>query len=145
MQINKYTIKSIKTMKTMDGMAYTGNIYFENKKVAIAQNSGDGSCTMVYTLIDHDIHRPILTEEFVERLFTLADYEKLFKDNAKKRALCGIAIVTYATHPFEMDCLSTTPTVTMEQIRTFVGEQHPKRIIKEIEIFRSLEDFNVVF
>jgi len=53
MNLNGYTIKSVKTMETPDGISYSGNIYYSDEKIGTAYNGGYGGMTEINLLHDY--------------------------------------------------------------------------------------------
>jgi len=143
MKLNGYTLKAVKTMETMDGIAYSGNIYFDNKKIGIAHNGGYGGSTDVHLSPEHHNHYPALNEDFVERLFTLCDYEKIFKAEMKKQQNKAVAFVTYSDY-FDLSYYTLGQNGNEEGLRAHIQKNNPERgDIESIEIFRTLDDFNI--
>ena len=127
MKLNGYTLKAVKTMETLDGCAYSGNIYFDGKKIGMACNNGFGGMTDVCLMPgipDRAAHDAALTEDFVERLFTLHDYEKMFKLNAKDHPGAGTAFVTFA-EPFDMKNYICGPNKTAEDLAAWLDRTNP--------------------
>ena len=142
MKLNGYTLKAVKTVSTLDGVNYWGNIYFENKKIGIAHNDGNGGMTNVRLLPEYRDHYSVLNEDFVERLFTLNDYEKIFKSETKNKPDKIIAFVTYANY-FDLSYYVCGQNANEQGLRTHIQKEYPEREIETIEFFRSLDDFNV--
>ena len=145
MNLNGYTLKAVKTMETMNGIAYSGNIYFGGKKVAFAYNDGRGSETVVDVsddIADYETHDSVLTEAFVGRLFDLHDNEKIFKSGTKNKPDMGVAFVTI-TNPFRMKNYICSKAITVDDVAECVLKSTPGCNIESIEIFRSLDDFNI--
>ena len=143
MTLNGYTLKAVKMMPSFDGVCFSGNIYFENKKIGMAHNDGNGGMTNVQLLPEYRDHYPILNEDFVERLFTLNDYEKIYKAETKKQQNKAVAFVTYSNY-FDLSYYTLGQNGNEEGLRTHIQKSNPERgDIESIEIFRSLDDFNV--
>jgi len=143
MNLNGYTLKAVKTMETPDGIAYSGNIYFDGKKIGAAYNDGRGGMTDVSLIVgipDRAAHNAVLTENFVERLFALNDYENMFRANTKGRPEKGMAFVTYSD-PLGIDAFLCSKDATADEISAQVNKQKPGWEIGSVEIFRSLDDF----
>jgi len=145
MKLNGYTLKAVKTMETTDGVAYTGNIYFDGKKIGMAYNDGRGGMTdvsLVPGIAGRAAHDAALTEDCVERLFTLHDYEDMFRANTRGRPEKGMAFVTYSD-PLGIDAFLCGKDATLDEISAQVNKQKPGWEIGSIEIFRSLDDFMI--
>ena len=145
MKLNGYTLKAVKSMETLDGFAYSGNIYFGGKKIGMACNTGCGGMTDVHLMPgipDRADHYEALTEDVVERLFTLHDYEKVFKLNEKDHPGAGTAFVTFAD-PFDMKNYICGPNQTADSLTAWLHKTKPGWEIESIELFRSLDDFNI--
>ena len=143
MTLNGYTLKAVKTMPTLDWDSYSGNIYFENKKIGMAHNDGNGGMTDVQLLPEYRDHYPILSEDFVERLFTLYEYEKIYKAETKKEQNKALAFVTYSDF-FDLSYYTLGQNGNEEGLRAHIQKKNPERgEIESIEIFRSPDDFNV--
>ena len=145
MKFNGYTLKAVKSMATMDGFAYSGNIYFEGKKIGMACNNGFGGTTDVCFMpgiADCATHDEALTEDVVERLFTLHYYEKIFKLNAKDYPGAGTAFVTFADR-FDIKNYIVGPNQTVDSLAAWLHKTKPDWEIESIELFRSLDDFNI--
>ena len=144
MNLNGYTLKAYKMMETNQGIAYSANIYFDGKKIGSASNDGRGGMTDVYVDSKYrDEHRSVLDEDFVERMFTLGDYEDIFKHNLKKNPnLEAMAFVFYKDncelHPF-----MCSKNATLDGLKNNLERRKPECQVESIEIFRSLDDFNV--
>jgi len=145
MKLNGYTLKAVKTMETLDGCAYSGNIYFGGKKIGMACNNGCGGMTDVHLMPgipDLAAHNAALTEDLVERLFTLHDYEKIFKAETKNHPDKGIACVTYSK-PFDFVVYACSQDTTADDLTAWLNEEKPGWEIGSIEVFHSLDDFNI--
>jgi len=145
MKLNGYTLKAVKTMETLDGIAYSGNIYFNEKKIGMACNNGCGGMTDVHLMPGipgRAAHDSALTEDFVERLFTLHDYERAFKAETKTHPGKAIAFVTYSD-PFDIKSYICDEGTTADDLTAHINEEKPGWKIASMEIFRSLDDFNI--
>lgn len=140
MELNGYTLKAVKMMETPNGISFTGDIYHDGKMIGDAYNSGNGGMTHVSLRPEHRDHYPVLDENFVERLFTLNDYESIFKDHMKDKADKGLAIITYA-NPFDLDFVVCGKDETAEGVTAGMNKSNPGREIESVEIFRALDDF----
>ena len=140
MKINGYTLKAVKMMDTPDGISYSGNIYYDGKKIGMAYNDGRGGMTDVDLHPDYRDHYSVLDEDFVERLFTLNDYEKMFKDNQKKHPNTGLAFVMYTDY-CDLGTIRFGGNVTMDEIKGHAEKTKPGWAIESIELFRSPDDF----
>ena len=142
MQLNGYTLKAVKTMETMDGIAYSCNIYFGGKKIGMACNDGRGGMTDIHVMPgipDRAALCAVLTEDFAERLFTLHGYEKAFKAHPAGKSM---AFVSYSG-PFDLEAYLCGQNITAEALTAHIGKTKTGREIDSIEIFRSLDDFNI--
>ena len=145
MKLNGYTLKAVKTMETLDGIAYSGNIYFNEKKIGMACNNGCGGMTDVHLMPGipgRAAHDSALTEDFVERLFTLHDYEKVFKAETKTYPGRAVAFVT-CSDSFDISHYICNEGTTAGELTAHINRTKPGREIESIEIFRSLDDFNI--
>jgi hypothetical protein len=143
MNLNGYTLKAVKMMETHDGIAYSGNIYYNGKQIGSAYNDGRGGMTDVDLIPKYRDHYPALDEAFVERLFTLNDYEDIYKHNLKKNPnLESMAFVLYKNN-CKLDAFMCSKNAKMEGIKGNLERRKPGWEIDSIEIFRSPEDFNI--
>lgn len=142
MNLNGYTLKAVKTMETPDGISFSGNIYFSNKKIGTAYNGGFGGMTDVHLLPDYRDHYSVLNEDFVERLFTLHDYEKIYKAELRKSPNMGVVFVTY-NNPFDLRYVLFKQDKTSDEVQSHIQKTSNGKEIEAVELFRSLDDFNV--
>ena len=145
MNLNGYTLKAVKTMNTLDGIAYSGNIYYDGRKIGMACNNGCGGMTEVHVMpgiADRASHYVALTEDVVERLFTLRDYERVFKAETKNRPEMGMAFVKFS-EPFDSEAYVCGKNMTADALTAHICETKPGCKIESIDIFRSPDDFNI--
>ena len=142
MNYNGYTLKAVKMAETPRGISYGGNIYYSGKKIGTTHNEGNGDMTEVSLLPDNQNHYEVLNEEFVEMLFTLNDYEEMFKEEMKNGSEKGMAFVTY-TDPFDLKGFSCNKDEPLDEIVLRIQNASPEQEIKSVEVFRSPEDFNI--
>ena len=143
MNLNGYTLKAVKMTEVRRGIAYTGNIYYNGKQIGSAHNDGDGGMTFVDLPPEHRSHDQVLDEEFVERLFTLNDYESLFRENVPIKPDLGFGGAMVIFNPFDLDCSLFPKDETMDEVLTRIRKDNPGREIESVELFRSLADFNI--
>jgi len=142
MNLNGYSLKAVKMMETPRGISYTGDICYSDTKIGDAYNKGDGGITQVYLSHGYHNHSSVLNEEFVSRLFLLNDYEKIFKTEMRRIPGKGMTFVTY-TDPFDLRCILCDRDEALDKIVSRILEAEPGREIESIEVFRSLDDFNI--
>jgi len=142
MKLNGYSLKSVKTLETHDGVCISGNVYYSGKQIGSVYDEGRGGTIIVDLSSEYPEHYPVLSEDFVWRLLELKDYEDIFKKNLKKQPEDGTAFVIFA-NSYNLKSLVCGRSASMDDIRNFVSETMPGKEVKSIEIFRSLDDFNI--
>ena len=119
-----FTLKNRKTFQGLDWQGNQGNLYYNGKKVAWYNDSGNGgSCDIVYydnsyapilkeTINRYFKERPIITEYgeldgdedlFMAELLQLMDDEKEYKKAIKKGYSC---LVTHTTQKYAYEKIS---------------------------------------
>jgi hypothetical protein len=139
MQYNGYSLKNAKTVETPDGVSYWGDIYLGDAEIGAAHNRGDGSMMIIHFRPEHAAHSSVVNAEFAERLFTLNDYEAIFK-SVELGENQGVSFVIYA-NPFDMEMYICDHSKTVEALTNELKFKQPGREIVSVEIFRSLDDF----
>jgi len=142
MNLNGYTLKAVKMMETPRGISYSGSIFYSGKNIGTAYNGGDGGMTHIHLSPDYQNHYAVLDEDFVERLFTLNDYETMFKAETKDKQGQGMAFATYA-NPFDLKYFFCTQDELMKEIVSRIQKPKPNQEVESIELFRTLHDFDI--
>jgi len=137
-----YGLKEVHMMETPRDISYSGDIYYSGKQIGSAYNGGYGGMTEVTLDPAFSAHEEVLNESFVERLFTLNDYERVFMDMVADKTEKGLVVVNY-TNPFDIKFLTCSRDAAMEKIVKSVMFSDDARQVDSIEVFRSLQDFNI--
>ena len=147
-----FTLKKRKTFHGLDWQGNQGDLYYNGKKVAWYNDSGNGgSCDIVYydnayapileeTIKRYFKERPIITEYgeldgdedlFMAELLQLMDDEKEYKKAVKKGYSCLVTYTDANTHfSYSMMCNEDTD-----------QKMSNRTDITELKIYRSTKDF----
>ena len=147
MNINGYTLKSVKNFMGREGYGFSANLYHNGKRIGEVTDTANGSGEIdIYLDMDcRDQHKNVDTD-FLERLYLLHGQEKSFKAKTKSgldKALICVAFSEPTTDWNYYLEYTGSKSMTEDVFITWYNKNGVGGTIEKIDIFTSLDDFNI--
>lgn len=148
MNINGYTLKSIKNFMGREGYGFSASLYYNNKKIGEVTDTADGSGeTDVYLDLKYQKdHDETVNTDFIERLYELYGQEQSFKNMIKIQPNRALYCVTFFeptnSHEYYLE-FKGGKGMSEESFAAWYNGSGKGGKIEKIDIFKSLDDFNI--
>ena len=147
MNINGYTLKSIKNFMGREGYGFNANLYHNGKKIGEVTDPANGSGEIdIYLDSSYRGQHENVDTDFLERLYLLNDQEKAFKSMMKKEPEKVLIGVTFSEHTDDYNYyleFSGSKNMTEESFAAWYEKNGKGGTIEKVDIFKSLDDFNI--
>lgn len=152
-------LKSLQEFETHRGIYYHGQLYFKRIKIGDFENKGDGGSTSVFIQKDFRklfverkkiyenevLSKEITDEDFIEKLVTLAEYERIYKERNQTNPGTILIVAKKSSNESDFTNLSDLMPrflfASDKKSEETISEQLSKEGYKQVEIFKCLKDF----
>ena len=147
MNINGYTLKTVKNFMGREGYGFSANLYYNGKRIGEVTDTANGSGEIdIYLDMDsRDQHKEVDTD-FLERLYLLHSQEKSFKAKIKAGVDKALICVAFSEPTKDWNYyLEYTggKSMTEDAFTAWYNKNGVGGTIEKIDIFTSLDDFNI--